>query len=425
MESTVDTAKLIETSFLIIREKQDSFAPLFYKKLFTLSPQLKPMFRHVDMKQQAKKLYGSLVLLVENIRDTAFLTSVLTDLGQKHVGYGVIASHYPVVGQALIAALKETAGAEWNNQVEQAWLDTYQVVVQLMLGEQQNNEREDSKQLEAHLEELQEQQLPRFRPTKKLTYAQKRKRRQNKSLVTKIIDWFWAKPGWQIASYAAVLFLIVSYLGQENRLIERFIDTLEPLSIFIAVLLYIKELPERKKQFQYQAWSVIDRAVGIENSPARQLALEELCDAGVSLAEIDLNRANLNKIELNGVDLSYAQLQSAQLAQAELFYTDFSHAQLQKALCTEMICYRSDFRFAQFQEANCSGANFSRANLMFADFTQANLSGCNFSYSNLKGANFEGAYINGANFTGAHLIEEDLQKAQLSEVVMPDGQLVR
>lgn len=33
-----DNAKLVETSFLIIREKQESFAPLFYEKLFKYSP---------------------------------------------------------------------------------------------------------------------------------------------------------------------------------------------------------------------------------------------------------------------------------------------------------------------------------------------------------------------------------------------------
>ena len=46
-----DNAKLVETSFLIIREKQKSFAPLFYEKLFKYSPQLRPMFRETNMEQ--------------------------------------------------------------------------------------------------------------------------------------------------------------------------------------------------------------------------------------------------------------------------------------------------------------------------------------------------------------------------------------
>ena len=41
-------------------------------------------------------------------------------------------------------------------------------------------------------------------------------------------------------------------MGQEVTVIQVIIDTLEPLSIILAVLLFIKEIPERKRQFQYQ-----------------------------------------------------------------------------------------------------------------------------------------------------------------------------
>ena len=55
------------------------------------------------------------------------------------------------------------------------------------------------------------------------------------------------------------IFSILFY-GQEVAIIQLIIDTLEPLSIILAVLLFIKEIPERKRQFQYQAWSIIDNA---------------------------------------------------------------------------------------------------------------------------------------------------------------------
>lgn len=422
MVSIQDNAKLVETSFLIIREKQESFAPLFYEKLFKYSPQLRPMFRKTNMEQQHKKLYESLVLLVENIRDAAFLKKVLSALGEKHIGYGVIASHYPLVGKALISALKETAGDEWSPKVEQAWSETYSVVVELMLSST-NTVVNDTEELEDHLGELQKQQQKKFRPSKKLTYAQKRALQKNKTLVSRIIDWFWAKPNWVIAAYATLLFTLFSFIGQENTYVSFVVGILEPLSIILAVLFYVKEYPERKKQFQYQAWSVLDRATRIESSRARVLALEELCDEGVSLSEVNLEKANLNEIELNGVDLSMAHLNQAQLVKAELFYANFTNADLSESNCTEMVCYRSDLGFVNFQKANCSSANFRKANLMFVNFNEANLNGCDFSHANLKGASFDGATINGANFKGAKIILEDLKKGQLSEVILPDGQM--
>ena len=45
------------------------FCLSFYDELFEQAPQLKPLFDNTNIPKQSEKLYGSLVLLVENIRD--------------------------------------------------------------------------------------------------------------------------------------------------------------------------------------------------------------------------------------------------------------------------------------------------------------------------------------------------------------------
>lgn len=44
----------------------------------------------------------SLVLVVENLRDPGYLTTVLQQLGERHVRYGAMREHYPLVGAALL-----------------------------------------------------------------------------------------------------------------------------------------------------------------------------------------------------------------------------------------------------------------------------------------------------------------------------------
>ena len=67
---------------------------------------------------------------------------------------------------------------------------------------------------------------------------------------------------------------------------------------------------------------------GIENSQARIIALEGLCDEEVYQEEINHARAKLNKIEMNGVNISRANLNKGQLVNAELFYTNLNNINL-------------------------------------------------------------------------------------------------
>ena len=429
MDTDLLRIELIEKSFEKIRRNKEDFALTFYEQLFIESPQLKPLFEKTNIPKQSEKLYESLVLLVENIRNPEILQSVLGPLGEKHKGYGAIEKHYPLVGSALIQTLAKYIDNEWTPEVEKAWVTTYGAVVDMMLkGIEQAQEVPQEEEIEQHEQnklETSSVEKIKMRPRKKLTYTQKVKLKDRNNILTKMNRWFWRTPKWMVALYAASFFFLLSYGGQEINVIQTFIDTLEPLSIFIAVLIFIKEQPERKRQFQYQAWSIIDGANGLENSQARIIALEDLCDDGISLEEINLNGAILNGIEMNGVNISKANLCNAQLVNAELFYANLNNVNLSGADCTGITLYRSNISFANLSKANCSSANFSKANMMFADFSHGNFSGANFSQANLKGVNFDGAYLSGANLKGADIILDDLKKALLTDAIMPDGSIYK
>ena len=58
--------------------------------------------RHSSFKEQEKKLMMSLVLVIENLRNLDYLTIILKQLGERHVRYGTMKEHYPMVGAALL-----------------------------------------------------------------------------------------------------------------------------------------------------------------------------------------------------------------------------------------------------------------------------------------------------------------------------------
>ena len=96
------------------------------------------MFANVDLAAQEKKLIISLAIIVENLRNPEQLTIALKSLGAYHHEIGTIPEHYPFVGQALLETFAEYLGNEWDKKTEQAWLNAYNFISEIMLEGAQN-----------------------------------------------------------------------------------------------------------------------------------------------------------------------------------------------------------------------------------------------------------------------------------------------
>ncbi|MEC4988141.1 MAG: globin family protein, partial [Oscillatoria sp. PMC 1068.18] len=132
--TTASPVELVESSFEKIKPQANEFVASFYENLFTASPEAKPLFNTTNMAEQKKKLLASLVLVVENIRKPEVLESALKGLGAKHVKYGALPEHYPLVGNALLTTFEQYLGSDWTPEVKQAWVDAYGSITELMLS---------------------------------------------------------------------------------------------------------------------------------------------------------------------------------------------------------------------------------------------------------------------------------------------------
>lgn len=125
--------KLLENSFDKVKPQAIAFSASFYHKLFVAHPELKPLFKNTDAKAQEKKLVASLAIIVENLHNPQPLTFALKSLGAYHQELGTLREHYPFVGQALIETFAEYLGEAWTTETEQAWLDAYNLICEIML----------------------------------------------------------------------------------------------------------------------------------------------------------------------------------------------------------------------------------------------------------------------------------------------------
>lgn len=125
--------ELLESSFSQIKEQETEFTTHFYLNLFADYPEVKPLFSNTHMEEQVRKLFKSLVLVVENLRNPNVLSNALKSLGTRHIQYGVLPEHYPMVGSTLLKTFSICLEDAWTPATEQAWSEAYTAVTQLML----------------------------------------------------------------------------------------------------------------------------------------------------------------------------------------------------------------------------------------------------------------------------------------------------
>ena len=121
---TPQQVRLVQETFGMVEPIAETAAALFYNRLFTLDPSLRPMFRG-DIAEQGRKLMAALTLVTPGPSMPEKILPAVRALGQRHASYGVLDEHYATVGAALLWTLEQGLGAHFTQQVHDAWAAAY------------------------------------------------------------------------------------------------------------------------------------------------------------------------------------------------------------------------------------------------------------------------------------------------------------
>ncbi len=124
--------ELVRTTWAPVAEDPDAAAALFYGKLFETAPAVKPLFTS-DMKEQGRKLMAMVGVAVNNMDRIEEVVPAVQACGKRHVDYGALPEHYPVVGATLLATLGEALGDAFTEDVRAAWSKTYDILASVMI----------------------------------------------------------------------------------------------------------------------------------------------------------------------------------------------------------------------------------------------------------------------------------------------------
>jgi hemoglobin-like flavoprotein len=124
--------ELLAVSFARVSANKADAATIFYARLFTTAPQLRPLFKG-DLESQKHKLMASLAQIVDYYRVGVDPQGYLSRLGQGHQAYGAQRSHYDAVGDAFIFTLAQVLGEDFTPAIRAAWVEAYAEVSAVML----------------------------------------------------------------------------------------------------------------------------------------------------------------------------------------------------------------------------------------------------------------------------------------------------
>jgi hemoglobin-like flavoprotein len=125
-------SKLVQGSFKKVLARKTAASEIFYDRLFTLDPNLRPLFKE-DMREQRKALMSMLEMIVAGLNKFEDVVPAMEALGARHVNYKVRPEHYRTFGAALLQMLEQLLGDDFTEETRAAWVETYNVLSAAMV----------------------------------------------------------------------------------------------------------------------------------------------------------------------------------------------------------------------------------------------------------------------------------------------------
>lgn len=119
-----NTKSIIKATAPLLKEKGEEITSLMYSILFERHPETKELFKDAS-EDQYKKLANAVYVYALNIDNLEVLQKGIETMAQVHVKTQIKPEHYPLVGEALLSAIKQVLGDAASEDVIDAWKEAY------------------------------------------------------------------------------------------------------------------------------------------------------------------------------------------------------------------------------------------------------------------------------------------------------------
>ncbi|WP_432703223.1 NO-inducible flavohemoprotein [Lysinibacillus sphaericus] len=130
------TINVIKSTVPVLEVHGVAITKTFYHNLFKDNPSLLNIFNHTNQTKgrQQGALANTVYAAAQHIDNLEPIVPVVVQIAHKHVSLGVLPEHYPIVGQYLLAAIKEVLGDAATDEIIEAWGKAYGVIADIFIS---------------------------------------------------------------------------------------------------------------------------------------------------------------------------------------------------------------------------------------------------------------------------------------------------
>ncbi|OYW25401.1 MAG: nitric oxide dioxygenase [Caulobacter sp. 12-67-6] len=131
---SADTIARVKATVPALAEHGEQITLAMYARLFQ-DTHIKALFNHANQASgaQPKALAGAVLAYAQNIDNLGVVLPVVERIAQKHVGYHILAEHYPFVATALLGAIREVLGEAATDEILAAWGEAYWFLADILI----------------------------------------------------------------------------------------------------------------------------------------------------------------------------------------------------------------------------------------------------------------------------------------------------
>ncbi|MEP3347385.1 MAG: NO-inducible flavohemoprotein [Litoreibacter sp.] len=130
------TIDIVKSTVPVLSENGTALTSHFYKRMFERNPEVKPYFNASNQAEgrQQQALAGAIVAFAKNVDNLEALTSAVELIANKHASLMIKPTHYPIVGENLLASIQEFLNLEPSSEIITAWGEAYDFLAGILIG---------------------------------------------------------------------------------------------------------------------------------------------------------------------------------------------------------------------------------------------------------------------------------------------------
>lgn len=127
---------IIDATLPAVADNIDRITEVFYPLMFQRYPEVKAYFNQAHQAQgsQRRALANAVVAYASNLDRLEVLGDAVALIVHKHASLDIQPEHYPIVGECLLAAVREVLGEAASDEVLAAWGEAYQQLADLLIA---------------------------------------------------------------------------------------------------------------------------------------------------------------------------------------------------------------------------------------------------------------------------------------------------